>query len=212
MRRQIVPLILTPAELNLVNQLNTIGSASWDASPLTTQTGQDITIPRNDLKEKIKSYLYNHQEQHCAYCTTDLSGTTWEIDHIAKKSTFRQLTWHLSNLVCACTACNIRRKGNRNMSVNNTGLPAAAINTSNQLDYSIVHPILIDPHQHFNWCNDLIVCHHSTPLGKTTDDHFEITSPAMTLNRIGNLARRTTPTTAHQQLINDIMSVVRTKR
>lgn len=212
MRRQIVPLILTPAELNLVNQLNAIGATSWDASPLTTQTGQDITIPRDDLKEKIKSYLYNHQEEHCAYCTTDLSGTTWEIDHVAKKSIFGQLTWHLSNLVCACTACNIRRKGNRNMFVNNSGLAPATINTSNQLNYTIVHPILIDPHQHFSWCVELIFCNNATPLGKTTDDHFEITSPTMTFNRIANQARQTTPTTAHQQLISEIMSVVRTKR
>ncbi len=212
MRKQITPLTLGPIDLLLVAQLNAIGPKSWD-SPTQTIIGVDVTAQRDDLKDRIRAHLYQIQEEHCAYCTADLAGTEIDIDHIAKKSTFTLLTWETQNLLAVCTACNIRRKGNRNFVTNQNSVVPSAVANSNSLQFEIVHPILVNPQNHIKWCKDLIFCQgHHTPEGEFTINFFKLNSPASTINRCGTLVRQSMGTTIDEPFIQDIVSRARSRK
>ncbi|SFP03123.1 HNH endonuclease [Prevotella sp. tf2-5] len=96
----------------------------------------------DDFKERLRDYLWEHQNGRCAYCRLKLHDhiATPEIEHIVPKSKKPQWMYEPFNLCLSCKRCNTikgyRKKILEDLAVNATSLPHASD------DYRLIHPYI----------------------------------------------------------------------
>ncbi|OPC56795.1 HNH endonuclease [Elizabethkingia bruuniana] len=62
----------------------------------------------DELKDKVKVFLRNEQNNKCCYCKKELKFDLKDVDieHIIPKSAYSKFTFHKYNLALSCPACN----------------------------------------------------------------------------------------------------------
>lgn len=122
-------LAYTESELSLI-------SKKLSAPEFSHNSWSDCDL--NDLRKKIKEYLFSHQNQRCAYCKQEVkssNGLIWAIDHIIPKEAAPQFMFYEKNLCLACHECN-NAKSNKTI----TKSKAKRIYPSKSSAFTIIHP------------------------------------------------------------------------
>ena len=65
-------------------------------------------LPRNDVKFNRRN-IFARDKNHCQYCGKKFHTSELSLDHIIPRSMGGTATW--TNIVCACTSCNVRKGG-----------------------------------------------------------------------------------------------------
>lgn len=65
-------------------------------------------LPRQQVKFNRRN-IYARDHNRCQYCGKRFSTSELSLDHVIPRSRKGQTTW--DNVVCCCTACNIRKGG-----------------------------------------------------------------------------------------------------
>lgn len=105
------------------------------------------------LKQRLREYYTDVQNDKCAYCRMDISRATGlpHIEHIAPKSLYPQWMYKPVNLCLACPRCN-SFKGAKDVLINKN----AEILPVDSSSYTIVHPHLDRYSDHIHIIDDLL--------------------------------------------------------
>lgn len=138
---RLTSMILTREELNFVQTIYNSQAIGWTGKLEGLPRGS--AAKRDQIKQKIKDYLFTTQGQYCAYCCFNLEinfGAKGirraHIDHILPKGNqkYKKFVFEPENLVLACSRCNgFAYKGEKDYGLNtHTDYPNINVN--------IIHP------------------------------------------------------------------------
>lgn len=144
MIKQIRSALMPRSVKNRLAKIKPLVGGEWDSN------SPDVKI----FKEILSRQLLLIQDNKCAFCGLKLGETSRpEIEHVVpkggdKRPAHPELAFHRINLVMACTYCNgSSKKGQRDvLRVRNRNYRLC--------EFSIVHPIVDDPSEHYHWVSN----------------------------------------------------------
>lgn len=100
------------------------------------------------IKRRIKEFHIKFGDELCCYCYRDLTGEfnmVIDVEHIAPKRFFKDLTFDIRNLSVACKRCNMKMKRDKLDFLN---LPFASPDLEDSNKYKLIHPNIDNRDEH----------------------------------------------------------------
>lgn len=137
------------------------------------------------VKDKIKEYHREIQDETCCYCKRDTKGEfklVLDIEHILPKgrAEFKQYMFTICNLSVSCKRCNMKIKGQKVDFV--TDINKAKSNPCEKDLYKFIHPNLDNYYDHLHYIVEVVdnlriikyIVNNNSDKGKYTYDYFKL--------------------------------------
>lgn len=163
----------TDEDKNLIASAIKAGGKIWE---------NDIIKP---VKDKIKEYHREIQDEACCYCKRDTKGEfkfVLDIEHILPKHRpeFKQYMFTICNLSVSCKRCNMQIKGQKVDFI--TEIDKAKSNPCDSDLYKFIHPNLDNYYDHLHYIVEIVdnlriikySVNDDSEKGKFTYDYFKL--------------------------------------
>ena len=163
-----------------------------------------------ELKQRLKDFHLQRQNNCCCYCSQNFLNRTIEQDreHIIPKNKHPELTFAVENLAVACKTCNMSVKGTKTSHLR--GFRHGGLRNPNQicdpLNYNIPHPNVHSWLDHLDYQSRQdgrdVVCHYTakTKRGRFAYYFFKLDELEIFANTDGQRGKlRTQP--LHPKLV-----------
>ena len=127
-----------------------------------TSKSEKEKIAKKYRHSQIKQALIDMLNDKCAYCESKITHIEWgHIEHYKPKSVYEELTFEWTNLLLACSICNVNK--DKKFPVENDNGP-------------FINPCDDEPNDHFmfDFSNEIASVYGITPRGKTTEELLDL--------------------------------------